>query len=66
MSKLERIEGEVKELSPGELADFRRWFAEFDAELWDRQIERDVASGKLDTLAETGLLQHSAGSSKEL
>jgi hypothetical protein len=33
------------------------WFAEFDAEIWDRQFEEDVAAGRLDGLAEQAL-QH--------
>ena len=32
------------------LAEFRRWFAEFDAAAWDRRLEADVTAGKLDAL----------------
>jgi predicted esterase len=32
------------------LAEFRRWFTEFDAAAWDRQIDSDAVSGKLDAL----------------
>ena len=42
-------------LSGEQLAAFRAWFAEFDAELWDRELERDVAAGRLDALAEEAL-----------
>jgi len=66
MSKVENIEQEVQRLKPSELAAFRRWFAEFDAEAWDRQIEEDVRKGKLDKLAEEALAAHRAGKSKEL
>jgi hypothetical protein len=66
MSKVENIEQEVQSLKPSELAAFRRWFAEFDAQAWDRQIEEDVRKGKLDKLAEEGLAAHRAGKSKEL
>lgn len=52
MSMVENIEQEVKDLTPSEFAAFRRWFIEFDALLWDRQIEEDVRSGKLDKLAD--------------
>ncbi|NEP78463.1 MAG: hypothetical protein F6K39_09890 [Okeania sp. SIO3B3] len=52
---VEEIERAVSQLSPEELAVFRTWFAEFDAEAWDRQFETDVAAGKLDTLAEEAL-----------
>ena len=34
---------------------FRSWFEEFDAEAWDRQFEQDVASGRLDALADVAL-----------
>ena len=50
MSKLEQIETEISSLSAEELAEFRRWFAEFDANAWDRQIERDLENGRLDDL----------------
>jgi hypothetical protein len=65
MSKLEAIEKRVSGLSAEELAEFRQWFAEFDAAAWDRQIERDVKSGKLDTLADESLRDHAAGKSTE-
>jgi hypothetical protein len=42
MSKLEAIEKRVSGLSAEELSEFRRWFAEFDAAAWDRQIEREA------------------------
>ena len=66
MSKVENIEQEVQRLKPSELAAFRRWFAEFDAQAWDRQIEEDVRKGKLDKFAEEALAAHRAGKSKEL
>jgi len=65
MSKLEAIEKRVSVLSAQELAEFRQWFAEFDAAAWDRQIERDVKADKLDALADQALRQHVAGKSTE-
>jgi hypothetical protein len=50
MTKLEAIEEEIKSLSPGEFAELREWLLERDSDEWDRQIERDAASGKLDKL----------------
>lgn len=35
-----------------EFARLRKWFAEKDWEMWDKQIEIDVAAGKLDFLIE--------------
>ena len=66
MSRVEQIEGHVKELSPEELSAFREGFAEFDAEIWDRQLESDVRTGKLDGLAERALRGHASGRSIEL
>ena len=66
MGKVENIEGQIQELSPEELATLRKWFAEFDAEAWDRQFEADVKAGKLDALAERALRDHLAGRSTKL
>jgi len=66
MGKLEIIEGQVKELSRAELAQFREWLAAFDAEVWDHQFEADVNAGKLDALAENALRDHLAGRSTKL
>ena len=66
MSKLEIIEGQIKELSREELAQLREWLARFDAEVWDRQFEADVKTGKLDALAEDALRDHRAGRSTKL
>ena len=66
MTKLEKIEQAVSALSRDELAVFRKWFAEFAGDEWDRQIESDVDSGRLDGLAEEALADHSAGRTKPL
>jgi hypothetical protein len=57
MSNLQEIEQAVSQLSSEDLAAFRDWFAEFDAEIWDRQFEKDVAAGRLDQLAKKAV-QH--------
>jgi hypothetical protein len=55
MNTIHDIEDAVRGLPRGDLAAFRAWFAEFDAEVWDRQIEEDVAAGRLDALADEAL-----------
>jgi phage FluMu protein gp41 len=47
MGKVESIEEQIKALSPEELERFRAWFQELDWALWDEQLERGVANGKL-------------------
>lgn len=66
MSKIETIEQEIKALSPAELAAFRNWFSQFDAEAWDRQIEEDAKNGKLDALANAALKSFQSGGCSEL
>ena len=65
MGNVENIEQQVKGLSAQELASFRDWFAAFDAEAWDKQIEADVSAGKLDGLAEKALQGHASGKSSK-
>jgi hypothetical protein len=66
MSKVESLEKQIAQLSPEELTEFRRWFAEFDGRLWDRQFEADVKAGKLDAFAEKALRDHASGRSSKL
>jgi hypothetical protein len=63
MSRLERVEGEVQNLSAEELKAFREWFTRFDAAAWDQQIEADADNGKLRSLAEKALKDHESGRS---
>ena len=52
MTRVQRLEREIEELTPSELAAFRKWFQDYDAAQWDKQIERDAATGKFDRLAQ--------------
>ncbi len=63
---VEKLELLIKSLSAQELAQFRQWFAEFDAQIWDRQIETDTAAGKLDRLIEESMADHRAQKSRPL
>ena len=64
MTTVESLERAVVNLPPRELAEFRRWFAEFDAAAWDAQIETDAAAGKFDALAAEALAEHRAGKTR--
>lgn len=66
MTKLEALEEEIKKLAPDELAQLREWLLEQEADEWDRGIEKDAASGKLDKLFEKSLADHRAGKSREI
>jgi len=45
MTKIEKLEREIRGLTAKELATFREWFAAFDAAAWDRQLEKDAKAG---------------------
>ena len=64
MSQIEMLEQEVKQLGSKEFAAFRSWFIEFDAAEWDRQIEMDSKTARLDRLAQSALEEHKAGKTK--
>lgn len=66
MSRLEMLEREIQSLSQEELSAFDRWFAEFKAEQWDKQIEADAKAGKLDKLANEAIAQFRQGNFKKL
>ena len=66
MTVLQDIEQAVKQLSKEELSAFRAWFAEFDAELWDKQFESDVVEGRLNALAGRALQHLQEGNCTDL
>lgn len=63
---IEDIEKAVAKLPPKELARFRAWFEEFEAARFDRKIERDATSGKLDRLADEAVADYRKGRAREL
>jgi len=66
MATVKQITSAVKRLPKKDLARFRKWFVEYDAAEWDRQIEQDAAAGRLDALAREALRDHRAGRTIEL
>ena len=63
---VEDIEKAITQLPKEHLRNFRAWYEKFDSDAWDKQIEDDVAEGKLDALAESAISDHKAGKSKKL
>jgi len=48
----QELKTSVLTLSREELFKFSEWFEEFMAEEWDRKIEADILSGRLNKIAE--------------
>jgi len=61
-----QLEKAVTELSPEEFRKFRAWFADYDMVQWDKQIERDSATGRLDALMEEVVEDYRAGRTTEI
>jgi len=66
MSRVEELQTAIAALAPEEYARLRQWFAERDWEQWDRQIEEDAQSGKLDFLIEEAMAEKAQGRLREL
>lgn len=66
MTDIQEIERAIAQLSRSQLAEFRRWFAKFDADAWDEQIEADAAAGKLDAVADEALADYHSGKAREI
>jgi hypothetical protein len=66
MTRVEQLEQVIVGLNPDEVAELREWMMEQDWAEWDRQIERDAASGKLNRLTKQALADHATGKSRLL
>ena len=49
---IKEIETAITQLPPSQVAALAKWFEEFQAQVWDQQLERDVKSGRFDALME--------------
>ena len=59
--RVQDLEAAVSTLSPEELAAFQRWFEEFTADAWDRQIEADAKAGRFDAAGRRAQADYEAG-----
>jgi hypothetical protein len=66
MSKIELTEKDIEQLDDKSFAAFREWFLAYENAGWNRQIEEDLKSGKLDYLIQETLVAHRAGKSTAL
>ena len=66
MSNLEELEHRIQNLPVNELVKFREWFIEFDHLLWDKQIDADSKTGKLNGLVAEARADYQAGKAREI
>ena len=63
---VKEIEQAITQLPRSEVAELSRWFEEFQAQVWDEQIERDAKAGRFDKLIEQAKAEYAAGRCKPL
>ena len=63
---IQEIEAAITKLSAEDLAILASWFAEYRAQTWDKQIERDLDAGRLDALLAEVDAEYEAGQAKPL
>jgi hypothetical protein len=61
MTRVEQLEQTIASLPINEYRELRNWIIERDWEAWDRQIEDDSASGKLDFLLKEAVDEKNKG-----
>jgi hypothetical protein len=62
----EELKATVSNLPQNELMQFSEWFEEFMANQWDKKIEADILSGRLDTIGKYADDEFIAGRTKPL
>lgn len=66
MSKVDEIKAVIEALPEEDYVQLRQWFSEKDWEKWDREIEENSASGRLDFLIKEALDEKAKGKLKNL
>ena len=63
---IEELENAVANLPPEDYRSFRDWFADFDMDQWDKQIEVDSNAGLLDSMIHQAQEDYNAGRATDL
>ena len=66
MSKVDDLKTEIERLPSEEFTELVRWLSEMDWERWDKEIEADSKTGKLDFLVREALDAKAKGTLKDL
>ncbi len=66
MSNVKALERAVEKLTSSDLVEFRSWFLDYDADIWDKEIEEDYRNGKLDDLISEAIQDYQDGKATEI
>jgi hypothetical protein len=64
--QIQEVKRIIAGLAPNEMTEFRAWFADYDAEAWDKQFEEDVKAGRLDNMSQKAINDFRKGNCREL
>jgi hypothetical protein len=60
-NRVKALEQDVVKLDEAEFRLFSKWFADYQDRVWERQIRKDGAAGKLDFLRDEAAAERGAG-----
>jgi hypothetical protein len=63
---VKEIESAIALLPPTKVAELAEWFEEFHAQLWDKQLEKDIKAGRMDSLLREAEQDHESGRCENL
>jgi hypothetical protein len=66
VSKIDQLKAEIENLPSEEFTEIFRWLSEKDWERWDKEIEADSQSGRLDFLVREAREEKTKGKLKDL
>lgn len=66
MTTVKQIESAIEKLPREEFHELSAWFAEFEAQLWDSEIEEDQKNGKLRSIIDKAEAEYAAGNFNEI
>ncbi len=63
---VQEIETAIKKLPVENIIELSTWLEEYQADVWDRQIEKDLAMGRLDSILMEVDAEYEAGLAQPL
>lgn len=66
MTTIEQIEAAILSLPSDDFNELRKWFLDLDYQRWDKQLEQDVAEGKLEALGEEAIAEFESSNCQEI
>lgn len=63
---IREIEAAISQLAPKDVVELLQWLEEYHAQLWDKQVEDDLESGRLDSVLAEVEAEYESGLSRPL